>query len=95
MSRHRLPIDRANTFREHAGEAIDDEMNWPGYGLIALGIATLGMALAAAGYGFNGWALIAAVVCVSSFAVGIGLVVAEHTHVKHVEHRHLREQLGH
>lgn len=95
MSEHRLPIDPAHTSREHPGEAIDDTKNWPGYGLIMLGIATLGMTLVAAGYGFEGWALIAGVVCAACFVVGAGIVVAEHAHVKHVEHRHLSDPLGH
>lgn len=95
MSEHRLPIDRAHTSREHSGEAIDDTRNWPGYGLVGLGIATLGMALVAAGYGFAGWALVAGLVCALCFMTGVGIVLAEHAHVKHVEHRHLRDQLGH
>ena len=32
------PTDTARTNRAHAGEAIEDARNWPGYGLIALGL---------------------------------------------------------
>ena len=95
MSEHRLPIDRTHTIRQHPGEAIDDAKNWPGFGLIGLGIATLGMALVAAGYGFEGWALIAGSVCAVCFILGVGIVVAEHAHVKHLEHHRLTDPLGH
>lgn len=90
-----LPIDQAHTTREHPGEAIDDSRNWPGYGLVFLGIATMGMTLVAAGYGFAGWAILGAILCVLFFVVGAGIVLAEHAHVKHLEGRHLTGQLGH
>ncbi len=64
------PVDDEHTNRSHVGEAISDGRNYPGYLLIGLGLATLGLTLVAAGYGFRGWAVIAGVVCVVSFIVG-------------------------
>lgn len=48
------PTDTARTNRAHAGEAIEDARNWPGYGLIALGLVLMALALVAAGGGFEG-----------------------------------------
>ena len=95
MSTHRLPLDWAHTTRDHPGESIDDTRNLPGYGVIELGIATLGMALVAAGYGFEGWAIIAGAVCAVCFMAGASVVVAEHAHVKYMEHNRLGDPLGH
>ncbi len=96
MNTHRLPLDRAPHHREHPGESIDDTRNWPGLGLIGLGIATLGML---------GWSLPATGSRAGPssqarharlfFMAGASIVVAEHAHVKHMEHRHLRDHLGH
>lgn len=60
-------VDNERTNRSHVGEAITDGRNYPGYLLIGLGLATLGLTLVAAGYGFRGWAVIAGCVCVISF----------------------------
>ncbi|MEV3976598.1 hypothetical protein AB0K68_52160, partial [Streptomyces sp. NPDC050698] len=57
------PVDDEHTNRSHVGEAISDGRNYPGYLLIGLGLATLGLTLVAAGYGFRGWAVIAGAVC--------------------------------
>ncbi|NMM85604.1 hypothetical protein B2J88_14695 [Rhodococcus sp. SRB_17] len=90
-----LPIDGAHTNRSHVGEAIADERSYPGYILIGLGLAALGLALVAAGYGFRGWALVAGIVCAVSFAFGVFAVLAERRRIKRLEGRDLLEQEGH
>ncbi|MCJ0905933.1 hypothetical protein [Rhodococcus sp. ARC_M6] len=90
-----LPTDHAHTNRSHVGEAIADERSYPGYILIGLGLAALGLALVAAGYGFRGWALIAGAVCVVSFAFGVSAVLMERRRIKRLEGRNLLDQEGH
>ncbi len=63
--------------------------------LIGLGLATLGLTLVAAGYGFRGWAVIAGVVCVVSFIVGTLAILMEHRRVKRLEGQELFDQEGH
>nr|WP_137723172.1 hypothetical protein [Prescottella subtropica] len=70
---------------EHPGEAMADTRGWPGYGLIAVAIITLGMTLVAAGYGFRGWALIAGTICAASLVVGALLVATEHRRVRRLD----------
>lgn len=89
------PQDDARTMRSHAGEAITDSRNWPGYLLIGTGIAVLGLFLVAAGYGFEGWALIAGVVCVLCLVVGATLVLLEHRRVKRLDDEGVLDQEGH
>ncbi|MCJ0905915.1 hypothetical protein [Rhodococcus sp. ARC_M6] len=55
----------------------------------------LGLALVAAGYGFRGWALIAGVVCVVSFVVGVLVIMRGHRRVKELEGQALFDQEGH
>ncbi|WP_370654950.1 hypothetical protein [Prescottella sp. R16] len=62
-----------------------DTRGWPGYGLIAVAIVTLGMTLVAAGYGFRGWAFIAGTICVVSLVAGATLVHAEHNRVRRLD----------
>ncbi|MFZ2172883.1 MAG: hypothetical protein WAW17_02390 [Rhodococcus sp. (in: high G+C Gram-positive bacteria)] len=86
--------DADRTMRSHAGEAISDNRNWPGYILIGTGIVVLGLALVAAGYGFEGWAVIAGAVCVLGFIVGVVLVLLERRRVKKLEGKELTDQGG-
>lgn len=90
-----LPVDDARTNRSHVGEAITDTRNYPAYLLIGVGLAALGLALVAAGYGFLGWALIAGTVCVVSFVVGIIAVLLERRRIKKLEGKRLSDQGGH
>lgn len=92
-----VPVDNERTNRSHVGgEAITDGRNYPGYLLVGLGLATLGLTLVAAGYGFRGWAVIAGSVCVISFIVGGALaILMEHRRVKRLENRELLDQKGH
>ncbi|WP_339329453.1 hypothetical protein [Rhodococcus opacus] len=89
------PHDEGRTMREHAGEAIIDRRNWPGFLLLGIGIALLAMALVAAGYGIEGWAVVAGTVCVLCFLSGIVLVLLEHRRVKALEGKTLSDQEGH
>ena len=90
-----LPIDNAHTNRSHVGEGIADGRNYPGYILIGLALATLGLALVAAGYGFKGWALIAGIICAVSLACGVSAVLLERRRVKRREGLDLTDQEGH
>nr|WP_115967439.1 hypothetical protein [Rhodococcus sp. (in: high G+C Gram-positive bacteria)] len=58
---------------------------WAGYGLFVLAIASLGMFLVAAGYGYGTLAVIAGCVCVVAIASAMGLVggVVKHDHKLH------------
>ncbi|MBC7303724.1 MAG: hypothetical protein H5T78_22595 [Nocardia sp.] len=87
--------DDARTTRTHAGESIRDTRNFPGLILAAIGLVLLGLTLTAAGYGFEGWALIAGVACAVCLVAGIGIIVAEHRRVKAREHLSLDEPRGH
>ncbi|MBC2637976.1 MULTISPECIES: hypothetical protein [unclassified Rhodococcus (in: high G+C Gram-positive bacteria)] len=89
------PQDAAHTMRNHAGEAITDGRNWPGYILIAAGIAVLGLTLVAAGYGFEGWALIGGIGCVLCLVLGTTLVLLERRRIKALEGESLTDEAGH
>ncbi|QSE95233.1 hypothetical protein JWS13_44855 [Rhodococcus pseudokoreensis] len=89
------PQDDAHTMRNRVGEAIADGRNWPGYILIAAGIAVLGLTLVAAGYGFEGWALIGEIACVLCLVLGTVLVLLERRRVKALEGGTLTDQEGH
>ncbi|GGG20120.1 hypothetical protein GCM10007304_37510 [Rhodococcoides trifolii] len=88
-------VDDSRTARAHAGEAITDARNWPGYFLVALGLAALGLALTAAGGGFEGWTMIAGVSSVVLIAAGIGLVLFQRKRVKAQEGKSLMDPGGH
>ncbi|WP_254189768.1 hypothetical protein [Nocardia noduli] len=87
--------DHARTSRSHAGEGIQDGYNVPGIVLWALGIVALGLALTAAAYGFNGWAIIAAIVCAIAILTGTGWLLLEHRRIKNKEGLALTDQAGH
>ncbi|WP_374111159.1 hypothetical protein [Nocardia sp. JCM 34519.1] len=74
--------DRFRTNRSHAGELIEDGRNWPGIILIFVGVVAAALTLTAAGYGFAGWAVIAAIVTVVCLIGGTAIVLAEHRRVK-------------
>ncbi|MFI1464098.1 hypothetical protein [Nocardia carnea] len=91
---HRFPDD-SRTTRSHAGESIEVARNWPGIILTAIGIVLVALTLTAAGYGFEGWAVIAGICGGVCLVAGIALVVVEHRRVKTGEGASLREQRGH
>ena len=88
-------VDESRTVRAHAGEAITDTRNWPGYFLVALGLVALGLALTAAGGGFEGWTMIAGASCVVLFVAGVGLVLFQRKRVKAQEGKSLMDPGGH
>ncbi|MCP9618626.1 Uncharacterised protein [Nocardia otitidiscaviarum] len=61
---------RSRRVRHHAGEGIEDGYNVPGIVLCGLGVVALALALTAAGYGFTGWATIAAFSCAALLLCG-------------------------
>ncbi|MEU7767482.1 hypothetical protein AB0B25_20415 [Nocardia sp. NPDC049190] len=87
--------DYTRSDRQHAGESIQDTRNWPGILLFAVSIVTVGLTLTAAGYGFEGWAIIAGVVATVCLCFGVFLIAAEHRRVKTYEGRALSDPGGH
>lgn len=87
--------DHERTFRDHAGEAIEDGRNWPGYVCIAGALGVLGMTLTAAGYGFEGWAWMGAATSVVLMAIGLTIVLLERKRVNNREGRDLTDPGGH
>ena len=64
------PVDRARTFRPHAGESLKDRAAWPGLLLVAFGIIAVVLGLAAAAYQFYGWTIVLGVAALLCFASG-------------------------
>ncbi|WP_336082611.1 hypothetical protein [Nocardia sp. SSK8] len=91
---HKFP-DTERTTRSHAGESIQDSLNWPGLLLIGVGIVLLAATLTAAGYGFVGWTVLAGVLCGVCMLAGIAIVLAEHRRIKVHEGLHLTDPCGH
>ncbi|MGO4615122.1 hypothetical protein AB4305_12295 [Nocardia sp. 2YAB30] len=91
---HSFP-DHARTARSHAGESIEDARNWPGMILVGVGVVIVALTLTAAGYGFEGWAVIGGIVAAVCLLTGIFLIIAEHRKVKAREGRALTDPGGH
>ncbi|MFG1771985.1 hypothetical protein [Nocardia salmonicida] len=91
---HKFP-DTERTTRSHAGESIQDSLNWPGLLLVGIGIVMLAATLTAAGSGFVGWAVIAGILTGVCLLLGIGIVLAEHRRIKVGEGLHLTDPCGH
>ncbi|QLY27999.1 hypothetical protein [Nocardia huaxiensis] len=87
--------DHSRTTRSHAGEGIEDGYNIPGIVLCALGIIALASTLTAAGYGFEGWALVGAIATVLLAGTGITWILLEHRRMKAKEGLSLTDQQGH
>ena len=87
--------DDDRTTRGHAGEAIVDTRNWPGYICIGIALVSLGLTLTAAGYGFTGWVWIGAGAALVLLVAGIALVLLERRRVKAEEGKSLTDPAGH
>jgi hypothetical protein len=87
--------DNSRTTRSHAGEGIEDGYNIPGIILCGLAIVALGLCLTAAGYGFQGWALVGGICAVTFAGVGAGWILFEHRRIKAKEGLRLTDQCGH
>ncbi|MBF6175722.1 hypothetical protein IU476_30085 [Nocardia blacklockiae] len=59
-----------------------DARNWPGLTLVAVGLVALAGTLTAAGYGFNGWAIVGVIVTVVCLLGGAALVMVEHRRIR-------------
>lgn len=77
--------DSTRTTRPHAGESLEDTRNWPGLVLAGIGIIMVALTLTAAGYGFEGWAVLGAIVSVLCLGIGAALMVIEHRRIKALE----------
>ncbi|WP_068277535.1 hypothetical protein [Aldersonia kunmingensis] len=64
---------------------------WAGYVLALIAVVSAGSFLVAAGYGFTGWALIAALIFVGAVALAVGIVggTVHHDHKLHRETPHM------
>jgi len=91
---HHFPDDQRTT-RSHAGEALEDTRNWPGIIMVGLGLVCVALTLTAAGYGFEGWAVIAGILTGVLLIAGVVTIVAEHRRVKSHEGKRLSDQRGH
>ncbi|MFD3745621.1 hypothetical protein [Nocardia sp. NPDC058633] len=91
---HKFP-DTERTTRSHAGESIQDSLNWPGLLLVGIGIVMIAATLTAAGSGFVGWAVIAGILSGVCLLFGVGIVLAEHRRIKVGEGLHLTDPCGH
>lgn len=89
------PQDHSRTMRDHAGEAIVDARNWPGYVCIGAALALMGLTLTAAASGFEGWAWMGAVAVPLLALLGVVLVLLEHKRVKAAEGKSLTDPGGH
>ncbi|MFI9405060.1 hypothetical protein [Nocardia sp. NPDC052316] len=87
--------DYTRTSRAHVGESIEDARNWPGIILVAIGLVGLGLTLTAAGYGFEGWAIIGAIATVACMVAGVLVIVLEHRRLKNRAGLGLTDQAGH
>ncbi|TQM33034.1 hypothetical protein [Nocardia bhagyanarayanae] len=87
--------DHHRTTRTHAGEAIEDAKNWPGMVLVGVGIVLVALTLTAAGYGFEGWAIVAGIAAGLSIVIGAVLVFAEHKRVQRKHGDSLYDDRGH
>lgn len=70
---------------------VNDFAGWAAYGLALVGIATMGLFLVAAGGGFAGWAVIAGLVSLGSFATSAAIFggVTHHDHKVHHSTPHM------
>ncbi|RJO73458.1 hypothetical protein D5S18_19755 [Nocardia panacis] len=76
-----------------AGDLLGDNYNVPGIVLCALGVVGLACTLTAAGYGFDGWTEVGALVTAALWIGGIGALLVEHRRAEVIERRIGR--LGH
>ena len=91
---HKFP-DTERTTRSHAGESIQDSLNWPGFLLVGVGLVLFASTLTAAGSGFVGWALLAGILSGVCLIAGVGIVLLEHRRIKVGEGLHLSDPCGH
>ncbi|WP_431952014.1 hypothetical protein [Nocardia lijiangensis] len=87
--------DHHRTTRTHAGEAIEDVKNWPGMVLAGVGIVLVALTLTAAGYGFEGWAIVGGIAAGVCIVVGVVMVFAEHKRVQNKDNNALYDDHGH
>ncbi|WP_460699267.1 hypothetical protein [Nocardia thraciensis] len=87
--------DQARTTRGHAGEGLEDGYNMPGIVLCALAIVALASTLTAAGYGFTGRTIAAAVATAVCGIAGVAWLAVEHRRIKAKEGLALTDQQGH
>ncbi|MEV6280052.1 hypothetical protein [Nocardia sp. NPDC051832] len=95
--------DRSYTEEEHqltgqrwhaqAGDLLGDNHNVPGVVLCALGIVSVACALTAAGYGYEGWAMMCGILAVALWLAGLAILTLEHRRHGRMEIEH--ERLGH
>ncbi|NEW37472.1 hypothetical protein GV794_13480 [Nocardia cyriacigeorgica] len=91
---HHFPDD-ARTTRAHAGETMEDVRNWPGIVMCALGLVAVALTLTAAGYGYEGWAIVGGIAAAVLLLGGVGIIVLEHRRVKAARGHKLTDQQGH
>ncbi|MGW0252725.1 hypothetical protein ACWDYH_39490 [Nocardia goodfellowii] len=84
---------RKQRWHAQAGDLLGDNHNLPGAVLCALGIVAVACALTAAGYGYEGWAVVSAIIAVAMWLAGLAVLTLEHRRHGRMEIEHNR--LGH
>ncbi|TLG09829.1 hypothetical protein FEK35_14465 [Nocardia cyriacigeorgica] len=94
VPKHHFPDDTRTT-RAHAGEAMEDVRNWPGIVMCALGLVAVALTLTAAGYGYEGWAIVGGIAAAVLLIGGVAVIALEHRRVKAMRGHKLTDQQGH
>ncbi|MEV0248313.1 hypothetical protein AB0H76_17080 [Nocardia sp. NPDC050712] len=84
---------KGQRWQAQAGEFLGDSHNVPGVILCALGIVAVACALTAAGYGYEGWAIMSAIIAVALWLAGLAVLTMEHRRHGRMEVEH--DRLGH
>ncbi|MBO0856329.1 MAG: hypothetical protein J2P18_21470 [Nocardia sp.] len=86
--------DSAHSTGDYAGEGLVNEHNLPGIIMLAIAVIAVALTITAAGYGFAGWAVVAATAAVATGATGIAWLLCEHRRIRNREDIHLPDRRG-
>lgn len=74
-------------YHSKPGESLADPYNIPGILLFLVGVVGLASTLTAAGYGFGGWAVLAAIATALCFTAAVAVFVLEHERLRRLAAR--------
>ncbi|QIS12066.1 MULTISPECIES: hypothetical protein [Nocardia] len=81
----------SDAWHAQAGDLLNDNYNVPGLVLCALGVVGMACTLTAAGYGFDGWTQVGAILTAALWIAGIGALLVEHRREELIERRYGRQ----